>query len=76
MAGVVEVEDQKRKAFSLFEIDHSGFIKIKSLKNVFGYLGLNTGDDRCQQLINDCEKNSEGLVSFEDFRSMVTICSL
>ena len=31
--------DEKQKAFSLFEVSGQGYVKVSSLKNIFGYLG-------------------------------------
>jgi Ca2+-binding EF-hand superfamily protein len=42
--------DEKRKAFSLFEVNGSGFVRTSNLKNVLAYLGVDTDDDRCVQV--------------------------
>ncbi|KAK9276578.1 hypothetical protein L1049_006113 [Liquidambar formosana] len=71
--GCGDKEDGLMDAFLIFDSDKNGFISAKELQRVLVSLGY----DKCS--INDCslmikgvDKDGDGLVDFEEFKSMMT----
>lgn len=66
-----EQEEELREAFRVFDEDGDGFISAAELKSVLTRLGLANGED-VEQMICTVDKNSDGLVDFEEFKYMMT----
>ena len=64
-----EEYDEKRRAFSLFEISGTGYIKVSSIKNIVGYLGLKAPADRINELIHAFEE--DGKLDYDDFCEVI-----
>lgn len=65
-----EQEEELREAFRVFDEDGDGFISASELKSVLTRLGLANGED-VEQMICTVDKNSDGLVDFEEFKHMM-----
>ena len=50
---VVDDFDEKKKAFSLYEVRDSGYIKVIDLRNVVGYLSLDTSSDKLEKVLRE-----------------------
>ncbi|CAI9115536.1 OLC1v1016457C1 [Oldenlandia corymbosa var. corymbosa] len=70
-----EGDDDLMKAFKVFDLNGDGFISCEELQSVLLRLGLwdqNNGQD-CQIMINMYDKNSDGMLDFEEFKFMMLL---
>jgi Ca2+-binding EF-hand superfamily protein/uncharacterized protein YkwD len=58
--------------FVLFDTDKTGFINIKNLRKIARDLGETTEDDELLDMIRKGDSDGDGLVSFDDFYSIMT----
>ena len=59
--------DEIRKAFQLFDDDHSGYITAKNLRRVARELGENMNDDELQAMIDEFDTDHDGKISEAEF---------
>ena len=59
--------DEIRKAFALFDDDHSGKISIKNLRRVARELGETMTDDELQAMIDEFDTDKDGQISEAEF---------
>lgn len=66
-------EKRLKQAFSLFDIDNSGFITADELRQVMNPLitGQKTTDDEWKKLIEEVDENGDGQISFDEFKSLM-----
>lgn len=60
-------EEEIRKAFELFDDDHTGKISIKNMKRVARELGENLSEEELQAMIDEFDKDQDGMISQEEF---------
>jgi hypothetical protein len=60
-------EEEIKKAFELFDDDHSGKISLKNMKRVARELGENLSDEELQAMIDEFDKDQDGMISQEEF---------
>ena len=60
------------KIFALFDDERTGYISIKNLRRIVQELGENVGDEELQELINRADTDHDGLVSEEEFYTILT----
>jgi Ca2+-binding EF-hand superfamily protein len=60
------------KIFALFDDERTGFISIKNLRRVAQELGENVSEEELQELINRADTDRDGLVSEEEFYTILT----
>ncbi|XVF39240.1 hypothetical protein PTKIN_Ptkin01aG0019700 [Pterospermum kingtungense] len=68
-----EEESDLAKAFKVFDLNGDGFISCEELQSVLGRLGLwdeSSGKD-CRSMICFYDTNLDGMVDFEEFKTMV-----
>ncbi|KAK8556588.1 hypothetical protein V6N13_064608 [Hibiscus sabdariffa] len=73
MEGRGEEEKMKdlREAFEMYDGDGSGFITPTGLNKMLAKLGESKSMDECRVMIKQFDLNSDGLISFEEFRVMM-----
>ncbi|KAM0950592.1 putative EF-hand domain-containing protein [Dioscorea sansibarensis] len=81
LLGVAEEEEEKgaeaegdmEEAFRVFDEDGDGFISARELQAVLGKLGLVEGRSlqTVHEMICSVDRNSDGLVDFGEFKSMM-----
>ncbi|KAL6981822.1 hypothetical protein U1Q18_052696 [Sarracenia purpurea var. burkii] len=65
-------ENDLRDAFVVFDSDKNGFIDAEELQRVLISLGYgNCSLKDCRQMIKGVDRDGDGLVDFEEFRSMM-----
>ncbi|KAL3325145.1 hypothetical protein AABB24_038973 [Solanum stoloniferum] len=70
------MEDERNKdseligAFGMYEME--GYITPKSLKNMLSRLGESTSIDNCKAMIRRFDLNGDGVLSFDEFKVMMT----
>lgn len=69
-------EEEIRKAFSLFDDDQTGTISIKNLRRVARELGENLSDDELQAMIEEFDRNGDGVIDEAEFMSIMKQTSL
>nr|CAB3467185.1 unnamed protein product [Digitaria exilis] len=78
-AGEEEDERDLREAFDVFDGNKDGLISAEELGTVLGSLGLRrAGDGRpavaeCRDMIRLVDSDGDGMVSFEEFKRMMTV---
>jgi Ca2+-binding EF-hand superfamily protein len=60
-------EEEIRKAFGLFDDDHSGKISIKNMKRVARELGENLSEEELQAMIDEFDRDQDGEISNDEF---------
>eukprot|EP00252_Welwitschia_mirabilis_P013341 TRINITY_DN29397_c0_g1_i1.p2 TRINITY_DN29397_c0_g1~~TRINITY_DN29397_c0_g1_i1.p2 ORF type:complete len:196 (-),score=17.60 TRINITY_DN29397_c0_g1_i1:265-852(-) len=61
-----------KNAFKVFDLDRNGSISVEELYQVLRSLGDRTTREECKNMINGVDRNGDGQVNFEEFRSMMT----
>ncbi|KAF7152802.1 hypothetical protein RHSIM_Rhsim01G0162600 [Rhododendron simsii] len=66
--------DELMDAFMIFDRDKNGFISAKELQRVLVSLGCgNCSLRECREMIRGVDRDGNGLVDFDEFRSMMSI---
>ncbi|KAE8701790.1 S-adenosyl-L-methionine-dependent methyltransferases superfamily protein [Hibiscus syriacus] len=71
-----EEDSDLAKAFEVFDLNGDGFISCEELESVLGRLGMwdeKSGKD-CRRMIRFYDTNFDGLVDFEEFKTMMLHC--
>eukprot|EP00360_Condylostoma_magnum_P001314 CAMPEP_0168316084 /NCGR_PEP_ID=MMETSP0210-20121227/14216_1 /TAXON_ID=40633 /ORGANISM="Condylostoma magnum, Strain COL2" /LENGTH=80 /DNA_ID=CAMNT_0008294545 /DNA_START=272 /DNA_END=514 /DNA_ORIENTATION=+ len=63
--------EEIRKAFKLFDDDGTGYISLKNLRRVARELGEHLSDDELQAMIDEFDRDSDGLISQEEFLNIM-----
>ncbi|WOL00545.1 hypothetical protein Cni_G09258 [Canna indica] len=66
------VEEDLRLAFAFFDIDRSGSISADELAHVLQGIGEGASLAQCRRMIDGVDLDGDGLVSFEEFKVMMT----
>jgi len=69
-------EEEIRKAFSLFDDDQTGTISLKNLRRVSRELGETLSDDELQAMIDEFDKNNDGVIDIEEFLGIMKQTSI
>ncbi|CAH1416295.1 unnamed protein product [Lactuca virosa] len=70
----IDVNDDVRNAFMVFDSDKNGLISAKELQRVLINLGCsNSKLGQCRKMIQSVDKDGDGFVDFEEFKSMMSI---
>ena len=64
-------EEEMKKAFRLFDADASGNISVKNLRLISKELGEDIGDDELQAMIDEFDKDADGLINESEFMSIM-----
>ncbi|SPQ24314.1 5ef4de72-1994-4316-857a-dca6952267fa [Thermothielavioides terrestris] len=64
--------DQYRQAFEMFDKDKTGDITADELGQVMKELGLNPSDQELQDLVDEADLNKDGVISFEEFLTLMS----
>ena len=64
--------DDIRKVFNLFDDEKTGYISIKNLRRVAKELGETIEDTDLQEMVERADNDNDGLVSEEEFYSIMT----
>ncbi|CAL5381593.1 unnamed protein product [Camellia sinensis] len=68
-------EDDLMGAFLIFDLDKNGLISAKELQRVLVGLGYETCRlSECREMIKGVDKDGDGFVDFQEFRSMMRGC--
>ena len=59
------------KAFKLFDDDNTGAISVKNLRRVARELGENLQDDELQAMIDEFDKDEDGMINENEFLSIM-----
>ncbi|XP_055834735.1 putative calcium-binding protein CML19 [Solanum dulcamara] len=63
-------ENELIGAFRMYEME--GYITPKSLKSMLSRLGESTSIDKCKDMIRRFDLNGDGVLSFDEFKIMMT----
>mmetsp|Transcript_33913 Transcript_33913/g.43572 ORF Transcript_33913/g.43572 Transcript_33913/m.43572 type:complete len:172 (+) Transcript_33913:69-584(+) len=69
-------DEEIMKAFALFDDDNSGYISIKNMRRVARELGENLGDEEIQAMIDEFDRDQDGEISKEEFKSIMKQSSM
>ncbi|RSH84050.1 centrin [Saitozyma podzolica] len=61
-----------RRAFALFDDDHTGKISLKNLRRVAKELGENLGEEELQAMIEEFDLDQDGEISQAEFLAIMT----
>merc|ERR1711977_645403 len=64
-------KDDMIKAFKLFDDDKTGFVTFKNLKRVAKETNQTLTDDELQQMLDDADKDGDGVLNEEEFLAMM-----
>ncbi|XP_045169495.1 calmodulin-A-like [Mercenaria mercenaria] len=60
-----------KETFDVFDIEKTGYITAKELKNVMSNLGEDLGDDVIEEMISKVDTDGDGKIGFEEFSAML-----
>ena len=60
-------EEEIKKAFQLFDDDHTGKISLRNMKRVARELGENLSEEELQNMIDEFDRDQDGEISAEEF---------
>lgn len=65
--------DEKRVKtfFNYFDLDKNGYIEKQEIVNCFNRFGRNMNDEGVTMMIEEVDENSDGLISFEEFKMLM-----
>lgn len=67
-------DEDLRNAFMVFDSDKNGLISAKELQSVLTSLGCsNSKLGQCRKMIKGVDKDGDGFVDFDEFKSMMSI---
>jgi len=69
-------EDEIKKAFALFDDDQTGSISVRNLRRVARELGEELKDEELQAMIDEFDKNGDGVIDVEEFMSIMKQSSI
>merc|ERR550514_1078032 len=69
-------KDDMVKAFGLFDDDKTGFVTFKNLKRVAKETNQTLTDDELQQMLDDADRDGDGVLNEEEFLTMMKKLSL
>lgn len=69
-------EEEIKKAFSLFDDDQTGGISVKNLRRIARELGETMSDDELQAMIDEFDRNGDGVIDEAEFLAIMKHTSL
>jgi len=69
-------EEEIRKAFALFDDDSSGAISLRNLRRVAKELGEQLSDEELQAMIDEFDKNNDGVIDMDEFMAIMKQTSI
>jgi len=69
-------EDEIKKAFALFDDEQKGTIHVRNLRRVARELGEQLSDEELQAMIDEFDKNGDGVIDLEEFMSIMKQSSI
>ncbi|XP_009414956.3 probable calcium-binding protein CML10 [Musa acuminata AAA Group] len=66
------VEEDLRLAFAVFDLDRSGAISADEIARVLRGIGEGASVAQCRRMIDGVDLDGDGLISFEEFKAMMT----
>ncbi|KAH7824384.1 centrin [Monocercomonoides exilis] len=69
-------EDEMRKAFAIFDEDHTGKITLKQLRRIAKELGEELSDSELQAMIDEFDKDQDGVINENEFIEIMKQTSL
>jgi len=64
-------QDEVRRAFQLFDLNHTGKITMKELTLIAKQLQCDIEPEELQDMINEFDTDGDGAITEEDFRAIV-----
>ena len=61
----MDVEDERRQAFRIFDKDGNGYISRQELQIVMGNLGENLTDEEVDEMIKEADVDGDGRINYE-----------
>lgn len=62
-----DTREEIMKVFSLFDDDTTGAISFRNLKRVATELGENLTDEELQEMIDEADRDGDGLINEDEF---------
>ena len=69
-------EEEVRKAFQLFDEDGTGKISSRNLRRIARELGEDLGEEELQAMIDEFDKDQDGLIDEDEFSGIMSQTSL
>jgi len=69
-------EDEIKKAFALFDDDQTGSISVRNLRRVARELGEELKDEELQAMIDEFDKNGDGVIDLDEFMGIMKQSSI
>ena len=57
--------------FEMFDVDQSGAIDVKELKQVMQNLGMNPTDEEVQRMMQEADEDDSGAIDFIEFAKLM-----
>ncbi|XP_074565750.1 putative calcium-binding protein CML15 [Curcuma longa] len=65
-------DEDLRLAFAVFDVDRNGVISADEISRVLSGIGEGASVDQCRRMIQGVDRDGDGLISFEEFKAMMT----
>ncbi|KAD2393608.1 hypothetical protein R6Q59_012103 [Mikania micrantha] len=67
----IELLENLKDAFSIFDVDKNGSITVDELQKVLGSLGEECSVGDCRKMIAGVDQDGDGMISFDEFKVMM-----
>lgn len=67
----IDIEEERREAFRIFDKDNNGYISRDELRIVMGNLGENLTDEEVDEMIKEADVDGDGRINYEEFIKMM-----
>ncbi|ELT91897.1 hypothetical protein CAPTEDRAFT_183622 [Capitella teleta] len=71
LCGKMDLEDDIKLAFKIFDTDGDGSISVSELRHVMTNLGDKLSEEEADELLNAVDIDGDGVINFEEFTRMI-----
>lgn len=71
----VDVENDIREAFRVFDKENKGYITASELRHIMTNLGEKLSDDEADEMLMEADRDGDGQIDYEGILFIVSLCT-